>query len=230
MILSFFFFSFQHKQQCVKEKSYCQTTNLQPEKISDPLYETVKELPLEKVVIEEKHSEEEFVEEEEEETEEEKGRRRFRKAISCTQEEHYEQLSQQDTFDHKVPDPIDDLLQSDQNLDLYEFTQFTQTQSDVCKEGASQGKSDDRHNVNNMLSELMASQACWGTQQSEQDEDEDEESVVPQRPYSFPRKSDTMKNKRINCKFIFTFCLYFNIKTTVLFFFVFHVYYIINRT
>ena len=146
--------------------------------------------------MEENQSEEECKEEKEEaeESEEEKRRRRFRKANTFTQEEQH---SQHDTLDHKVPDPIDDLLHGDENLDLYQFTQFTQTQSDGCKEGASQREGFGKQNVNNMLSELMASQACWGTQLSEENEDEDE-SVVPQRPHPFST------NKEIYCKNYFT--------------------------
>ena len=173
-----------------------QTTDFQPEKIPDLSSATIENLPLEKMDIEEKLCAEVINEDDEEGIFSEKKRVwRFRKALSSTQDDN-DQASQRDQHEHRVPDPIDDLYR-DENVDPFEFTQFTQTQSDVLKKLSSQKEGDDSYSVNHMLSELMASQVCWGTQhdkveeeEEKDDEEEEDESVVPQLPRPFSKERE----------------------------------------
>ena len=133
------------------------------------------------------------------ESEHEKREWRLRKAIFFTQEDDSTEKCYSNQSDHKVPDnnTINDLLYSDENHEMYEFTQFTQTQPEKMK-SSQDGEDEHHHSVNHMLSELMASQACWAAQynesESESQEDE-EESVVPQfKQTNFPKETERSKN------------------------------------
>lgn len=103
---------------------------------------------------------------------------RFRKALSFTQEEYTDDSNGNKTCSPEEISSFNPPLSTNQSplaSESYNELFLTQTLSDRKfydddEEDASKGSQTDSYSVNRMLSELMASQAVWGTQQQQQAE------------------------------------------------------------
>ncbi|XP_066931495.1 uncharacterized protein [Clytia hemisphaerica] len=110
-----------------------------------------------------------------------------------------------DDDDHTVPDSMLDFINASDDQIGHDFNQFQFTQTQTMDKEETPKKlnenGEERYSVNHMISELMASQACWGSQYQRSDEDEhdkSEDGVVPglSRDENHAQRSNSAEEQR----------------------------------